>query len=117
MTLISAGLDEVPMVYKDIHEVMGAQTDLAEVVGEFLSAPPPADALEAARNRREGRLRMRRLSRMGQAHALAMAELRGRDPRALDAGLPALRAVAPDDVARVAARWLTLDTPTVAIAR
>ena len=34
--LLSAGLDEVPGVYKDIHEVMGAQTDLVEVHGEFM---------------------------------------------------------------------------------
>ncbi len=33
--LISAGLDEVPMVYKDIHQVMSAQTDLVEVLGRF----------------------------------------------------------------------------------
>jgi len=33
--LISAGLDEVPMVYKDIHEVMAAQSDLVEVLGRF----------------------------------------------------------------------------------
>jgi tRNA-splicing ligase RtcB len=33
--LISAGLDEVPMVYKNIHEVMAAQADLVEVIGQF----------------------------------------------------------------------------------
>ena len=33
--LLSAGLDEVPGVYKDIHEVMDAQTDLVEVLGQF----------------------------------------------------------------------------------
>jgi len=33
--LISAGLDEAPMVYKDIHTVMAAQADLVEVLGEF----------------------------------------------------------------------------------
>lgn len=33
--LISAGLDEVPMVYKDIHQVMAAQTDLVEIVARF----------------------------------------------------------------------------------
>ena len=33
--LISAGLDEVPMVYKDIHQVMAAQSDLVEVLAEF----------------------------------------------------------------------------------
>jgi tRNA-splicing ligase RtcB len=36
VNLISAGLDEVPMVYKDIHAVMAAQTDLVEVLAEFM---------------------------------------------------------------------------------
>jgi tRNA-splicing ligase RtcB len=35
VTLISAGLDEVPMVYKNIHEVMAAQKDLVTVLGQF----------------------------------------------------------------------------------
>ena len=35
VTLISAGLDEVPMVYKDINEVMAAQDDLVEALGRF----------------------------------------------------------------------------------
>lgn len=35
VNLISAGLDESPFVYKDIHEVMAAQTDLVEVVATF----------------------------------------------------------------------------------
>jgi len=35
VTLISAGLDEVPMVYKDIHQVMASQSDLVEVIGQF----------------------------------------------------------------------------------
>ncbi len=35
VTLLSAGLDEVPMVYKDIHTVMAAQSDLVEVLGQF----------------------------------------------------------------------------------
>jgi tRNA-splicing ligase RtcB len=33
--LLSAGLDEAPMAYKDIREVMAAQTDLVEVLGTF----------------------------------------------------------------------------------
>ena len=33
--LLSGGLDEVPGVYKDIHTVMAAQTDLVEVLGRF----------------------------------------------------------------------------------
>ncbi len=35
VTLISAGLDEVPMVYKNIHDVMAAQSDLVVILGEF----------------------------------------------------------------------------------
>ena len=35
VTLISAGLDEAPMVYKNIHEVMAAQRDLVTVLGQF----------------------------------------------------------------------------------
>lgn len=33
--LLSAGLDEVPGVYKDIHQVMAAQADLVEVLARF----------------------------------------------------------------------------------
>lgn len=35
VTLLSAGLDEVPGVYKDIETVMAAQRDLVEVLGRF----------------------------------------------------------------------------------
>ena len=35
VTLISAGLDEVPMAYKDIDAVMAAQQDLVEVLARF----------------------------------------------------------------------------------
>ena len=35
VTLMSAGLDEVPFVYKNIEEVMAAQNDLVEVVARF----------------------------------------------------------------------------------
>ncbi|WP_367017515.1 RtcB family protein [Bremerella sp. JC817] len=33
--ILSAGSDEVPGVYKDIHEVMAAQSDLVDIVGQF----------------------------------------------------------------------------------
>ncbi|HEX5397882.1 MAG TPA: RtcB family protein [Verrucomicrobiae bacterium] len=36
VTLISAGLDEVPMAYKNIRDVMSAQNDLVTVLGEFM---------------------------------------------------------------------------------
>lgn len=35
VTLLSAGLDEVPGAYKDIDAVMAAQTDLVDVLGRF----------------------------------------------------------------------------------
>jgi tRNA-splicing ligase RtcB len=35
VTLLSAGLDEVPMAYKDIEQVMAAQQDLVEVLARF----------------------------------------------------------------------------------
>ncbi len=35
VTLISAGLDEVPLAYKNIHTVMAAQSDLVTVLGQF----------------------------------------------------------------------------------
>jgi len=35
VTLMSAGLDEVPMAYKDIEEVMAAQADLVEPIARF----------------------------------------------------------------------------------
>jgi tRNA-splicing ligase RtcB len=33
--VLAAGSDEVPGVYKDIREVMAAQADLVEIVGQF----------------------------------------------------------------------------------
>jgi tRNA-splicing ligase RtcB len=35
VTLLSAGLDEVPGAYKDINEVMNAQSDLVDIVARF----------------------------------------------------------------------------------
>lgn len=34
--VIGSGLDEAPMVYKDIHQVMGFQKELVEVLGSFM---------------------------------------------------------------------------------
>lgn len=36
VTLIGGGLDEAPMAYKNIHQVMNAQTELVAVIGTFL---------------------------------------------------------------------------------
>lgn len=33
--VLSAGIDELPFVYKDIHEVMNAQSDLVDILGRF----------------------------------------------------------------------------------
>ena len=48
--LLSAGIDEVPGVYKDIHHVMAAQQDLVEVLGKFqpriVKMCPPGDKAE-----------------------------------------------------------------------
>lgn len=35
VTVIGSGLDEAPMVYKDIHTVMAAQTALVDVLAQF----------------------------------------------------------------------------------
>jgi len=48
VTLISAGLDEVPMAYKNIREVMAAQKDLVTTLGQFdpkLVKMPPAESV------------------------------------------------------------------------
>jgi tRNA-splicing ligase RtcB len=34
--LLAGGLDEVPGAYKNIHDVMAAQADLVEIIGEFM---------------------------------------------------------------------------------
>lgn len=36
VSLIGSGLDEAPMAYKDIHQVMAYQKDLVEVLGSFM---------------------------------------------------------------------------------
>ncbi|TVR48101.1 MAG: RtcB family protein [Puniceicoccaceae bacterium] len=50
VTLLSAGLDEVPFVYKDIHSVMAAQADLVEVLARFdpklVKMSPPGEKAE-----------------------------------------------------------------------
>lgn len=50
VTLISAGLDEVPMAYKNIREVMAAQSDLVTVLGQFdpklVKMAPPGERAE-----------------------------------------------------------------------
>ncbi len=35
VTLLSAGIDEVPGVYKDIHKVMSFQQDLVDIIAQF----------------------------------------------------------------------------------
>ena len=50
VTVLSAGLDELPGVYKDIEAVMAARTDLVEVVARFdpkiVKMAPPGERPE-----------------------------------------------------------------------
>jgi tRNA-splicing ligase RtcB len=50
VTLLSAGLDEVPMAYKNIEEVMDAQSDLVETLARFdpklVKMAPPGERAE-----------------------------------------------------------------------
>lgn len=52
--LISGGLDEAPMAYKDIHEVMAAQSDLVEILARF-----EPRLVKMAPDDREGRQRFK----------------------------------------------------------
>ena len=56
VVLISAGLDEVPMGYKDIHEVMAAQNDLVQVIARFdpkLVKMAPEESIKQRRRTRQ----------------------------------------------------------------
>ncbi|NDJ86258.1 MAG: RtcB family protein [Chloroflexi bacterium] len=53
--LLSAGLDESPGAYKDIHTVMAAQADLVEAVGEFQPLLVKMDADKKSRQRKSER--------------------------------------------------------------
>ena len=90
---------------------------MLDVAATLRSSPPTQAEIDGARNREEGRRRMRRITRIGQAFAMGMAEFRKHDPFALDADLAELRAVTGEDVARAAERHLGFDHSTVAIAR
>jgi predicted Zn-dependent peptidase len=90
---------------------------MREVAAELAVKIPTQREMDGARNRAEGQSRMRRLTRIGQAYALSMAELRGRAPDQLDADLAALRAVSPQQVQAAAKRALTFESSIVAIAR
>lgn len=93
------------------------ESGMRTVARELASTPTTAEAIVGALNRGEGQLRMRRLTRMGQAYAFSMAAFQGRDPAALDADIPKLRAVTPADVARVAREYLSFNDSIVAIAK
>jgi predicted Zn-dependent peptidase len=93
------------------------EAGMLRVARSLVSDPPDTEEITGARNRDEGRRRMRRLTRIGQAYEMAMAELAGRSPLEVDADLPALRAVTPSDVVRVSQRYLRLAEPVVAVAR
>lgn len=60
VTLLSSGLDEVPGVYKDIHEVMAAQDDLVEILATFhprlvKMAPPEGRGRRRDKKDKKGR--------------------------------------------------------------
>ena len=50
--LLSAGIDEAPVAYKDIHAVMAAQRDLVQVIARF----DPEDREDGRRRREAGGL-------------------------------------------------------------
>jgi predicted Zn-dependent peptidase len=90
---------------------------MLEISRSLTQEPPTPEEIEGARNRGEGRRRLRRLSRIGQAYALAMLEWSGRDPTHPDADLPGLREVTAADIERVADRYFRPERSITAIAR
>jgi predicted Zn-dependent peptidase len=81
------------------------RTALREAVTGFDAADLEQDELDRIRSARVGRLMMRRLSSMGQAYYLAMAELDGDLGEYLRA-LTAYDALTTADLQRVASRYL-----------
>jgi tRNA-splicing ligase RtcB len=63
VTLISAGLDEVPMAYKNIREVMAAQKDLVTTLGQF-----DPKLVKMAPSGASGRLIRSEIIKRGQIH-------------------------------------------------
>lgn len=57
ITLISAGIDEIPMAYKDIEEVMGHQQDLVTIIARF--DPKLVKMAPPGRRKRRGRKKRR----------------------------------------------------------
>ena len=55
ISLISAGIDEIPLAYKNIDEVMGQQKDLVEIIAKF----EPVLVKMAAPGRKSGRRKKR----------------------------------------------------------
>ncbi|QJX49083.1 hypothetical protein HMJ29_20095 [Hymenobacter taeanensis] len=52
--LIGGGLDEAPMAYKDIHQVMAHQQDLIDVLGSFTPRIVRMDAGNSGKSRYGG---------------------------------------------------------------
>lgn len=90
---------------------------MRRVAADLRAHAPTREQIEGARNREEGRRRMRRLTRIGQAFAMGMAEYRGGDPFALDSDLELLRSVTPKDVTHAATEYLAFDHSILSIAR
>jgi zinc protease len=79
---------------------------LREGIAEFAAAAPDPAKVERAVNAIRGRLLMRRMTRVNQAYFVGLDLIAGKAPGAGKQRLEAFRAVRPEDVARVAAKYL-----------
>ncbi|MGD8394281.1 MAG: pitrilysin family protein [Candidatus Eiseniibacteriota bacterium] len=83
-----------------------ARDGLVEGFRTLAAAPVDDDAVRSVAKSRIGRMRMRQVSRIGQAYAMSMEELQGVPLGTDRAELAAQLEVVPDDVERVARRYL-----------
>ena len=94
-----------------------AEAGLREAIHAFAESDIEPREIERTVNSMRGQMAMRRMTRIGQAYALGFNELLARDPdfdTKLDA---ALGAVTPEDIKRVARRYLVPSRMVTAIAR
>jgi zinc protease len=83
-----------------------AEEGMAAEMRRLSEEPPTAEEVATAVNARVGRMRMRRMTRMGQAFYLCM-DLLGGDPLLEhDRRLQAMQTVTPEDVARMSKRYI-----------
>lgn len=86
-----------------------AVAGLAEQIDSLAVVRLDVPVLETAVNARVGRMRMRRITRMGQAFYLCMDVLRGEPLMSHDTRLVEMRKVGPDELAQVAATYFDSD--------